>query len=114
LALDYAKKYSPELALLIHEKAKAYYMNDKGCPITCEPGGFDFLSPFLQKVSLMLKVLPKKEFVVWFDTFLPNFRNNPSLYLEVAEVTDRSDGKLAHLDGLNFCRAWYLYEMSIT
>jgi hypothetical protein len=31
--------------------------------------------------------------------------------LEVAEVTDRSDGKLAHLDGLNFSRAWCLYEI---
>ena len=111
LALDYAKKYSPELTFLINEKAKAYYMNDKGCPITWEPGGFDFLSPCLQEASLMLKVLPKKEFIIWFDAFLPNFRNNPYLYLEVAEVTDRSDGKLAHLDGLNFSRAWCLYEI---
>ncbi|MGV8946859.1 MAG: DUF2891 domain-containing protein [Lutibacter sp.] len=111
LALDYAKKYSPELALIINEKAKAYYLNDKGCPITWEPSGFDFLSPCLQEASLMLKVLPKEEFITWFDAFLPNFRNNPSLYLEVAEVTDRADGKLAHLDGLNFSRAWCLYEI---
>lgn len=111
LALDYAKKYSPELALMITEKAKTYYMNDKGCPVTWEPGGFDFLSPCLQEASLMLKVLPKEDFIVWFDAFLPNFRNNPAKFLEVAEVTDRSDGKLAHLDGLNFSRAWCLYEI---
>jgi hypothetical protein len=110
-ALDYAKKYSPKLEALIIEKAKEYYLNDKGCPITWEPGGFDFLSPCLQEASLMLKVLPKDEFVIWLDAFLPDFRNNPASYLEVAEVTDRSDGKLAHLDGLNFSRTWCLYEM---
>ncbi|WP_456378732.1 DUF2891 domain-containing protein [Lutibacter sp.] len=110
-ALDYAKKYAPKLEKVIIEKAKEYYTNDKGCPITWEPGGFDFLSPCLQEASLMLKVLPKEEYIVWLDAFLPNFRNNPSQYLEVAEVTDRSDGKLAHLDGLNFSRAWCLYEI---
>jgi len=110
-ALDYAKKYSPELEQIIIEKATEYYLNDQGCPITWEPGGFDFLSPCLQEASLMLKVLPKEEFIVWLDAFLPNFRNNPSQYLTVAEVTDRSDGKLAHLDGLNFSRAWCLYEI---
>ena len=110
-ALDYAKKYSPKLEEIIIQKAKEYYLNDQGCPVTWEPGGFDFLSPCLQEASLMLKVLPKEEYVAWLDQFLPDFRNNPSAYLEVAEVTDRSDGKLAHLDGLNFSRAWCLYEM---
>lgn len=110
-ALDYAKKYSPELEQLIMQKAKEYYLNDKGCPITWEPGGFDFLSPCLQEASLMLKVLPKEEYITWLDEFLPGFRTNPVKYLKVAEVTDRSDGKLAHLDGLNFSRAWCLYEI---
>ncbi|NQV77850.1 MAG: DUF2891 domain-containing protein, partial [Lutibacter sp.] len=112
-ALDYAKKYAPELEKVIIEKAKEYYMNDKGCPITWEPGGFDFLSPCLQEASLMLKVLPKDEYIIWLDAFLPNFREHPEDYLEVAEVTDRSDGKLVHLDGLNFSRAWGLYEIGI-
>jgi hypothetical protein len=110
-ALDYAKKYAPALAAVIMEKAREYYLNDEGCPITWEPSGFDFLSPCLQEASLMMKVLPKEEFILWLDAFLPDFSNNPALYLEVAEVTDRSDGKLAHLDGLNFSRAWCLYEL---
>jgi hypothetical protein len=109
--LDYAKKYAPKLAETISLKAKEYYVNDKGCPISWEPGGFDFLSPCLQEASLMLKVLPKEEFIPWLDDFLPDFRNNPAAYLQVAEVSDRSDGKLAHLDGLNFSRAWCLYEI---
>ncbi len=110
-ALDYAKKYAPELAKTIRLKAKEYYLNDKGCPVSWEPSGFDFLSPCLQEASLMLKVLPEEEFIPWLDAFLPDFRSNPAAYLQVAEVTDRSDGKLAHLDGLNFSRAWCLYEI---
>lgn len=113
-ALDYASKYSPKLKEVILKKAKEYYLNDKNGPISWEPGGFDFLSPCLQEASLMLKVLPKDEFITWLDAFLPNFRNNPSKYLQIAEVTDRSDGKLAHLDGLNFSRAWCLYEIGKT
>jgi hypothetical protein len=110
-ALDYANKYSPKLKEILIKKAKEYYLKDKNGPISWEPGGFDFLSPCLQEVSLMLKVLPKDEFVIWLDAFLPDFRKYPSEYLKIAEVTDRSDGKLAHLDGLNFSRAWCLYEI---
>lgn len=111
LAFDYAKKYDSKLKDKIVEKAKLYYLKDKNGPISWEPGGFDFLSPCLQEASLMLKVLDKKEFEIWLDYFLPNFRKNPSKFLQIAKVSDRSDGKLAHLDGLNFSRAWCLYEM---
>jgi len=110
-AYDYAQKYSPQLAQLIEQKAKEFYLEDKNCPVSWEPSGFDFLSPCLQEASLMLKILPKKEFKKWFDAFLPGFRKNPKKYFQPAEVTDRSDGKLAHLDGLNFSRAWCLYEI---
>jgi hypothetical protein len=110
-ALDYAKKYAPALEVLIIQKSKEFYLNDQNCPITWEPGGFDFLSPCLQEAALMLKVLPKDEFKIWLDKFLPNFLDAPEKYLNIAEVTDRSDGKLAHLDGLNFSRAWCLYEI---
>ncbi|MDH3381328.1 MAG: DUF2891 domain-containing protein, partial [Flavobacteriaceae bacterium] len=88
-----------------------YFSNDINCPVTWEPNGFDFFSPCLQEAVLMMKVLPKEEFKKWFDVFLPDFRKNPSLYFRIAEVSDRSDGKLAHLDGLNFSRAWCLYEL---
>lgn len=110
-AYDYAKKYHPILKSKIEEKAREYYMNDAGCPLTWEPSGFDFLSPCLQEASLMQKVLSKQEFETWFEQFLPNFSANPKDYLQPAVVTDKSDGKLAHLDGLNFSRAWCLYEM---
>ncbi len=110
-ALDYAEKYNPELAALIKKRAKEYYLNDVNAPLRWEPSGFDFLSPCLQEAALMNKVLGKEDFVVWLDKFLPDFRVRPDLYLLPAVVSDRSDGHIAHLDGLNFSRAWCLYEI---
>jgi hypothetical protein len=110
-AYDYAKKYNAGLAAKIETKAREYYMNDENCPLSWEPGGFDFLSPCLQEASLMLKVLPEEEFRRWLETFLPGFEAYPGRYLQPAVVTDATDGKLAHLDGLNFSRAWCLFEM---
>jgi hypothetical protein len=110
-AYDFAKKYDPVLAKKIEEKARQYYLSDRGCPLSWEPSGFDFLSPCLHETSLMAKILPKKDFIKWLDKFLPGFRKNPGKYLIPAEVTDRSDGKLAHLDGLNFSRSWCLSEI---
>ncbi|WP_340113943.1 DUF2891 domain-containing protein [Maribellus mangrovi] len=113
-AYDWAKKYNTELATKIEEKALEYYATDCDCPLTWEPGGFDFLSPCLQEASIMQKVLDYEDFSKWLKTFLPDFEKDPSEFMEVAEVTDRSDGKLAHLDGLNFSRAWCLFEMGHT
>ncbi len=110
-AYDYAKKYDPNLAEKIEEKARQYFLNDCDCPLTWEPGGFDFLSPCLQEASLMMKVLPEKEYKKWLRKFIPGFEKNPEKYIDIAIVTDRSDGKLAHLDGLNFSRAWCLFEI---
>lgn len=110
-AYDYAKKYDKKLAEKIEAKAREYYTNDCNCPLTWEPGGFDFLSPCLQEAALMQKVLNEKEFKKWLRDFLPGFVKNPAKYIEIAVVTDRSDGKLAHLDGLNFSRAWCLFEL---
>lgn len=111
LAYDYASKYDPVLALKLKTKAIEYFLNDKACPLTWEPGGFDFLSPCLQEASLMLKILPEKEFRLWLKMFLPGFEKNPEKFLQIAIPLDRTDGKLAHLDGLNFSRAWCLFEI---
>ena len=110
-ALDYAENYSPELAKVIKERAKVFYQNDEGCPIKWEPGGFDFLSPCLEEATLMLKVLPKEDYLTWLDQFLPGFRKQPSQYISPVEVVDKTDGKMAHLDGLNFSRTWCLYQI---
>ncbi|MDA0195027.1 MAG: DUF2891 domain-containing protein [Bacteroidetes bacterium] len=111
-AIDYARSQSrPELEKIIIERAKEYYLMDINCPITWEPGGFDFFSPCLQEASLMTKVLSKDEFLTWINQFMPGLLTSPEKLMQPAIVTDRSDGQLAHLDGLNFSRAWCLYEI---
>jgi hypothetical protein len=50
----------------------------------------------------MRRVLPRPEFAKWLDQFMPKMTLTPAV------VTDPSDPKLAHLDGLNLSRAWML------
>jgi hypothetical protein len=46
-------------------------------------------------------------FLRWFDRFLPRLiERKPATLFRPATVTDRTDGKIAHLDGLNLSRAW--------
>jgi hypothetical protein len=111
LAYDYATTHHPALAHAVEARAREYYLRDRDCPLAWEPSGFDFVSPCLQEAALMLRVLPAADFAAWFEAFLPGFGDAPDRFMEPAEVTDRSDGHLAHLDGLNFSRAWCLFEL---
>ncbi|MCR9289717.1 MAG: DUF2891 domain-containing protein [Bacteroidetes bacterium] len=109
---DYAVTVGNEaLKNKIVERAKFYYLNDQNCPLTWEPSGFDFISPCLEEANLMRRILPKAEFQKWMDAYLPGI-TNPNFQLEPAQVSDRTDGKLVHLDGLNFSRAWCLYGLA--
>ncbi|NNK75721.1 MAG: DUF2891 domain-containing protein, partial [Maribacter sp.] len=112
LAWDYAKTTN-HIALqeVIETSVNRFYMNDKECPISWEPSGFDFLSPCLQEANLVRKVVSPEKFKAWFNAFLPQMVN-PSFTLETGKVSDRSDGKLVHIDGLNFSRAWCLYGIA--
>lgn len=112
LALDYARTVGDtEFELLIIERSKYYYMKDAGCPISWEPSGFDFISPCLQEAELMSKILDKKDFKKWIGGFMPDLLSN-EFSLEPGKVLDRTDGKLVHLDGLNFSRGWCLYGLA--
>lgn len=107
LAADYAQAtFDPTLTELLRDKAQAWYGADCDCQ-AWEPGGDDFLSPALVEAACMLRLLPSREFRTWFDGFLPGIGGGrPATLFLPAGVTDRSDGKLAHLDGLNLSRAW--------
>jgi hypothetical protein len=107
LTLDFARQTSREsLAALVTETAQRWYLNDVACQ-AWEPAGDEFLSPSLMEAELMRRVLPAGQFVDWFGAFLPELavRQPATLFVPVT-VTDRSDGKIAHLDGLNLSRAW--------
>ncbi|WP_109299082.1 DUF2891 domain-containing protein [Aquimarina sp. AU474] len=111
-AWDYAEVLQhQELKNSITAKAKEFYQNDKDCPMGWEPSGYDFLSPCFEEIDLMRRVLPKAEFDQWITVFMPQLKTK-NYTLEVGEVSDRSDGKLVHLDGLNFSRAWVLYGLA--
>jgi len=111
-AYDYATTYNDTVfSNLIVKRAKEFYLNDKGCPIEWEPSGNDFLSPCLEEVDLMRKLLPKKTFFKWVNRFFSTLLN-PDFKMLVGEVSDRTDGHLVHLDGVNFSRAWCFYGLA--
>jgi len=111
-AWDYAEVVKDEVfKTKMRQAALAYYKNDKNCPIEYEPSGFDFLSPCLEEAALMKRILPRKEFLLWLQEFMPELKN-PSFSLVAGKVSDRNDGKLVHLDGVNFSRAWSLAEIA--
>lgn len=111
-AYDYAvSSKNEELKSVIEKTARKLYLKDKKCPISWEPDGFDFLSPCLEEVALMQRVLPRDEFQFWISDFLPELKNR-NFSMSVGKVSDREDGHLVHLDGLNFARAWVFYRLA--
>ncbi len=113
LVFDWALvREDKKMAQLIEERARTYYGADRGWNLSFEPGGQDFLSPGLAEADLMRRILPSKEYGAWLSDFLPELDGERgSSFLAPAVVTDKADGKLAHLDGLNLSRAWMLEGM---
>ena len=106
LALEWAEQFDDMLADGICEWAIDRFGRDVDCQ-AWEPGGDEFLSPALIEALCMARVLPAEQFANWFAAFLPRLADRePVTLLTPATVSDRSDGKIAHLDGLNLSRAW--------
>jgi hypothetical protein len=107
LAHEYATAAADDrLLTVIGDRARAWYGKDENCP-AWEPGGDDFLSPALIEAECMRRMLPLAEFRGWLSRFLPQLAaGEPATLFAPAIVSDRSDGKIAHLDGLNLSRAW--------
>ncbi|MES1245157.1 MAG: DUF2891 domain-containing protein [Acidobacteriota bacterium] len=110
LILDWARS-AEDLATgaLIESRVRDLYLKDRDCPIAYEPSGEDFLSPCLAEADLARRVLSSQAFAEWLSAFLPGIpRDGRADWLAPGVVTDPTDGKLAHLDGLNLSRAWML------
>ena len=107
LSLDYAKQRGEaRLATALREAATRWFGQDADCQ-AWEPGGDEFLSPALMEAECMRRVLPDPEFAAWLTRFLPTLAQGaPVTLFTPATVSDRTDGKIAHLDGLNLSRAW--------
>lgn len=105
LSLEWAKRFDPSLAELIIVRSLHWFGADRDCQ-AWEPGGDEFLSSALTEALCIARTHPA-EFPAWFGHFLPGVaQSQPVALFEPAIVSDRSDGKIAHLDGLNLSRAW--------
>jgi Protein of unknown function (DUF2891) len=105
LSLEWAERFDHSLADLIRTRSLHWFGADRDCQ-AWEPGGDEFLSPALIEALCMARTHPD-EFSAWFGHFLPGVgQRQPATLFERAMVSDRSDGKIAHLDGLNLSRAW--------
>jgi hypothetical protein len=136
LVIDAAPRIDPTLGELARSRALDFFAHDRDYPLHQEPGGEDFLSPSLGAADLMRRVLAPAELAAWLDRVMPNgfftgsagstadfstgsagsaadFSTGSAgsaadFSLSPVHVTDPTDGRLAHLDGLNLSRAWML------
>ena len=107
LMIDWARATDPSREKLPFACAVRFYHADQNGPIALEPSGEDFISPCLAEADLMRRICTPAEFADWLNRFLPEF---PTFQPLVSP--DPSDGKLAHLDGLNLSRAWMLFGIA--
>ena len=97
---------------LVTRRARDWFSADQNAA-AWEPSGDDFLSGTLVEAECMRVLLPLQEFASWFATFLPGLaKHEPKTLFTPATVSDRSDGKIAHLDGLNLSRAWCMRRLA--
>jgi hypothetical protein len=115
LAWEYARVPGNDaLKEAVREKTRAWFERDADCQ-AWEPSGDDFLSPALMEALAMQRTSAGAEFAPWFCRFLPRIEaRSPATLFEPATVSDRTDGKIAHLDGLNFSRAWCWRSLATT
>jgi DUF2891 family protein len=111
LSLEWAERFDQALVELICKRALHWFGADRDCQ-AWEPSGDEFLSPALIEAMCMSRT-HAPEFSAWFKHFLPGVSHRqPATLFEPAIVSDRSDGKIAHLDGLNLSRAWCWHSMA--
>ena len=112
LAIDYARSVNDQtFEKVIIENANRLYQKDQKCNLAFEPSGSDFLSACLEEALLMSKIHPHNEYKKWLKGFLPQLFDKKH-ELKPGIVSDRTDGQLVHLDGLNFSRATALYQIA--
>jgi hypothetical protein len=107
-ALDYATLcHDARLAAAARASARGWFGGDRDLPAAWEPSGADFFSPALVEADLMRRVLDPADFGQWLGHALPGLAHGaPASLFEPAEVSDRADPQIVHLDGLNLSRAW--------
>lgn len=110
LAREWTHRHDHDLLITIDKWALKAFEN-KSNYSGWEPGGDEFLSPVLTAALLTSRAMSAAQFAGWFDRLV---LENGWIERECRPVTvsDRSDGKIAHLDGLNLSRAWCLLGLA--
>ncbi|HVN01453.1 MAG TPA: DUF2891 domain-containing protein [Caulobacteraceae bacterium] len=110
-AIALAWRYAPHaadrgFAAALAAAAQRWFIGDADAR-PFEPSGSDFLSPTLMEAECLRLTLPGEEFRRWFAKFLPRLaEGEPGALFTPPTVSDRTDGQIAHLDGLSLSRAW--------
>ncbi len=103
LARDYAAAVGDvDFAELCAAKAGGWYGDDRAGEVR-EPSQSDFLSPTLIVAACMRDIWSGNKIAQWIGDIKASV---PNVLFTPAIVTDRSDGQIAHLDGLSLSRAW--------
>jgi hypothetical protein len=98
-----------ETRRLVRDRTHYFYRDDTKYGLHLEPSGEDFLSPALGAADLMSRLLDEGELGEWLSQVFPGLLGGGARsWLAPVMCSDRADGKLAHLDGLNLSRAWML------
>ncbi|OUU23227.1 MAG: hypothetical protein CBC13_06420 [Planctomycetia bacterium TMED53] len=95
----------------IREIALRHHADDQQLPLHLEPSNHDFLSPTLETADLLRRVLSPADLKTWLQQAAPALLDG-SWPNEPVTCPDPTDGKLAHLDGLNLSRARALQAMA--
>lgn len=104
-AFDWAKTLGDtSFEMLIKKRSRDYYLSNKETPAYLEPDGTDFLSPSLEIADLMRRVLPRQQFLNWFNRFYTSRGINNIIKQPI--ISDRADYMIVHLEGLSLSRAW--------
>lgn len=113
LAERYARVCGDEqMRNVMIERAQHWFGLDRAAH-SWEPCGEDFLSSTLMEALAMQRLMPEDAFSGWFAEFLPALaQGSPQALLAPVHVSDRSDGRIAHLDGPNLTRAWAMREIA--
>lgn len=110
LLLDWANDaqgHDERYRLGAREVTLKHYAQDRGAALHLEPSGNDFLSPGLAAAFALARVLEGDDFADFCSSYLDR-----SELLRPVVCPDPSDGRLAHLIGLNLSRAWMLFGIA--
>jgi hypothetical protein len=100
------------LEIVARDRVQGWYGEDRDAQ-AWEPSLDDFLSPTLIEAACLARFTEEAAFRAWFAGFLPRVaQRQPASLFTPAASPDRSDGKMAHLDGVNLSRAWCWREIA--